>query len=211
MINVSKKSSTKINKIIHNNQHITDNKDIADTISNFYTNVGSSLEAKIPQPKKSFREYLGNSNHRPISLNECSLDEVVKLINNISISKACGPFSIPTKILKEFSNILSPIITVLVNKSLREGVFPKLLKSALVCPIYKKSDKTKCANYRPISLLSNLSKTSLCTGSQQATELGSMVHPNRTLNIWWLFSSASVSQLLKKTTKRRFQRSRRLL
>jgi len=158
LINISKKSSTKINKIIHNNQHITDNKDIADTINNFYTNVGSSVEAKIPQPKKSFREYLGNSNHRPISLNECSLDEVDKLINNISISKACGPFSIPTKILKEFSNIFSPIITVLVNKSLREGVFPKLLKSALVCPIYKKSDKTKCANYRPISLLSNLSK-----------------------------------------------------
>ena len=49
-------------------------------------------------------------------------------------------------------------MTVLVNKSLKEGVFPKLLKYALVCPFYKKSDKTKCANYRPISLLSNLSK-----------------------------------------------------
>ena len=158
MINVSKKSSTKINKIIHNNQHITDNKGIADSINNFYTNVGSSVEAKIPGSKKSFQDYLGNSNHMPILLNECSLDEVIKLINNISISKACGPFSIPTKILKEFSNILSPIITVLVNKSLKEGIFPNLLKSALVCPIYKKSDKTKCENYRPISLLSNLSK-----------------------------------------------------
>ena len=38
------------------------------------------------------------------------------------------------------------------------GNFPNLLKSANVCPIYKKKDKTRCENYRPISLLSNLSK-----------------------------------------------------
>ena len=27
-----------------------------------------------------------------------------------------------------------------------------------MCPIHKKSEKTKCENYRPISLLSNISK-----------------------------------------------------
>ena len=45
-----------------------------------------------------------------------------------------------------------------MNKSLTEGVFPNSLKLALVCPIFKKGDVTKCANYRPISLLSNISK-----------------------------------------------------
>ena len=158
LINVSKKSSTKINKIIHDNQHITDNKGISDTINNFYTGIGSSIEVKIPQSKKTFQEYLGNSNSSAIRLDECTLEEITKLISNINVSKSCGPFSIPTKLLKEFSNILSPVLTVIVNKSIQEGVFPKLLKYALVCPFYKKSDKTKCANYKPISLLSNLSK-----------------------------------------------------
>ena len=42
--------------------------------------------------------------------------------------------------------------------SLKEGVFPSLNKEADVCPIHKKNEKTKCENYRPISLLSNISK-----------------------------------------------------
>ena len=45
-----------------------------------------------------------------------------------------------------------------MNMSLREGVFPSLLKSASICPIFKKGEKFKCENYRPISLLSNISK-----------------------------------------------------
>ena len=58
----------------------------------------------------------------------------------------------------EFSDILSPILTIIINKSIREDVFPELLNKALVCPIYKKNEKTNCANYHPISLLSNISK-----------------------------------------------------
>ena len=42
--------------------------------------------------------------------------------------------------------------------SLKEDIFPSLNKEATVCPIHKKNDKTYCGNYRPISLLSNISK-----------------------------------------------------
>ena len=44
--------------------------------------------------------------------------------------------------------------------SLKEGIFPRLNKEAYVCPIFKKNDKLKCEKYRPISLLSNISKIS---------------------------------------------------
>ena len=42
--------------------------------------------------------------------------------------------------------------------SFEEDVFPSLNKEADVCPIFKKFDGNKCENYRPISLLSNISK-----------------------------------------------------
>ena len=72
--------------------------------------------------------------------------------------KASGPFSIPTQILKDYGQLLVDPLQCIINKSLREGIFPALLKSARVCPIFKKGDQQNCGNYRPISLLSNLSK-----------------------------------------------------
>ena len=43
--------------------------------------------------------------------------------------------------------------------SFSQGVFPNILKIANVITIHKKSDKIDCNNYRPIFLLSNISKT----------------------------------------------------
>ena len=42
--------------------------------------------------------------------------------------------------------------------SLNQSVFPNILKIANVILIHKKVDKLDCNNYRPISLLSNISK-----------------------------------------------------
>ena len=39
-----------------------------------------------------------------------------------------------------------------------QGVFPNILKIENVIPINKKGGKLDCNNYRPISLLSNISK-----------------------------------------------------
>ena len=38
------------------------------------------------------------------------------------------------------------------------GVFPSVLKTAKVVPVFKKDSKLDYSNYRPISLLSNVEK-----------------------------------------------------
>ena len=84
-------------------------------------------------------------------------NEVTVIIAGLDESKA-GSSSISTKFLKKFHNIFIPIITILINKSFFDGVFPDSLKIADVVPVFKKNDRLKCCNYRPISLLSNISK-----------------------------------------------------
>ena len=46
----------------------------------------------------------------------------------------------------------------LFNLSFKTGVFPAVLKTAKVIPIFKKDSKLDYSNYRPISLLSNIEK-----------------------------------------------------
>ena len=46
----------------------------------------------------------------------------------------------------------------MINSSFSEGTFPSILKIAQVCTVFKKGELDLRENYRPISLLSNLSK-----------------------------------------------------
>ena len=118
----------------------------------------NNVDKKIPNSQTNFIDYFGDENNLKIVLYECSEIEVAELISRFSTSKACGPFSIPSKTLKEFDSFFIPPITAIINKSLKEGVFPSKLKLAMVIPIFKKGDKTKCTNYRRISPLSNIGK-----------------------------------------------------
>ena len=67
---------------------------------------------------------------------------------------------IPTKLLKKFLPVLLQTITVIVNTSLKEGAFALDWKTAIIWPLIKKLGMELVDNsYRPISILSFMSKT----------------------------------------------------
>ena len=158
LVNMNKKKSNNIKMIYENNKNITNNKDMANSFNNYYSNVGKNIEQKIPKTNTHFLSFLNFTVNSKFSFTLCSDAEIKSIISEFVSNKASGPNSIPTNLLKEFIDLFAYPIKLLVNKSLKNGIFPDMFKIAQVCPIYKKSDKSKCANYRPISLLSNLSK-----------------------------------------------------
>ena len=55
-------------------------------------------------------------------------------------------------ILKELKEEISPIIQVILERSIETGKLPIELCQAYVTPVFKKGDKTQAVNYGPISL-----------------------------------------------------------
>ena len=85
-------------------------------------------------------------------------DEVLQILNSINIRKSAGIDTIPPKLLKAGASHLCNTIMYLVNKCIDDCVFPDELKLAEVVPIFKKDDLLDKKNYRPISILSCVSK-----------------------------------------------------
>ena len=95
------------------------------------------VEKKIPKGKTKFTDYLNKCNENNLFLYPVDYIKIKCMILLLNTSKACGPNSIPTNILKISSDLFIEPIKMLINKSFTSGIFPNLLKSANVCPIYK--------------------------------------------------------------------------
>ena len=87
-----------------------------------------------------------------------SENEVLNCLRSIDVLKASGPDAIPGRLLKAVATEITPSLTRVFNLSLSSGKVPSAWKIALITPILKYGDPHVVTNYRPISLLSILSK-----------------------------------------------------
>ena len=76
----------------------------------------------------------------------------------LDASKATESNDMPTKFLKGNSDIFSKIFQVNLNITIETSTFPAELKYADVKPVFKNYSRTEMKNYRPISILPNVSK-----------------------------------------------------
>ena len=60
--------------------------------------------------------------------------------------------------LKKIIQYILKDLTLCINKSIDEGIFPHRLKQAKITPIFKKNDRNNPNNWRPISQLLTFSK-----------------------------------------------------
>ena len=97
------------------------------------------------------------------SSNEFGFNTVVKervaaALQKLKLNKANPVGSIPGKILKDNQDIFTNMLQKLFNDSVIKGIFPPELKIGEITPVYKANDQTSKTNYRPITVLSAISK-----------------------------------------------------
>ena len=125
--------------------------------------LGDSVLQKLPHPKNKFgiktteeyQKYIRNACENFVL---CNVDVTIveKISKSLDVAKASGIDQISANILKDGA----PILAIhLANIILYTYILFRLnVKIAKIKPLFKKGIKTEAKNYRPISLLSLISK-----------------------------------------------------
>ena len=161
-MNKNKKSSSYPTTFVHNGEDITNPREIANGLNTFFTNIGPDLAKEInTDGKPDFMSYMGGKRDERFYFNFTSADKVRKIITSLKTKSSSGEDEISSAFLKNehIINSFCPSLTLLINQSLCTGIFPERLKLAKVIPLFKdKGDDFSFEYYRPISLLSTISK-----------------------------------------------------
>lgn len=72
-------------------------------------------------------------------------------MQNMKNKKSAGPDKINIEMIKDSIHVFSKVICHLSNLSWKQGVFPVLLKQALIIRVLQSGDRLDLSNYRPIS------------------------------------------------------------
>jgi len=98
------------------------------------------------------------NNIQNLELGSTSQVHVCDIIKSMQPKNSCDIDGLSTKLLQKLQIELSLPLAHIFNLSLNTGVFPSKLKCSRTVPIFKAGRTDLCDNYRPIALLSSLSK-----------------------------------------------------
>ena len=138
----------------------SDIQEMCNTFNDYFVNVGKKVanSIKLQGKEKNIIEYLGPRVQQSIFLEPVTEEELVLLFNRIKINKSYGADMIHPRLLKDGKqHVIKPLVHVF-NLSISTGHVPTIMKLARVVPIFKGGDTGNTGNYRPISVLSTVSK-----------------------------------------------------
>ncbi len=153
------KSNDKIEKISVGQQTINDQGQISECFNDFFVNIGTKISESITKSNYKPEDFMPNyQNLQELEFNDISPTLICDIIKSLQSKGSMDSDGISSKLLKSIANEICQPIAHVFNLSVISGKFPKKLKKSRTVPIFKTGDPTLCDNYRPISLLSSLSK-----------------------------------------------------
>ncbi|XP_046684917.1 uncharacterized protein LOC124370675 [Homalodisca vitripennis] len=149
-VNSTRKSSSVPSQIVHNGVVAEEPLAMCEAFKDFFSSVFTKpTEVFVP----SGYYHLGDG-----VAYEFTPEEVLEKLRNLNDKKGWGPDGIPPGVLKYSRSILAIPVCHIFNTSLAMGIFPEAFKAAYVVPIHKSGPTDITSNYRPISILSAISK-----------------------------------------------------
>ena len=99
-----------------------------------------------------------NDKSMPFSFGYTTQEKTYKTLQNLDKKRTCQENDILVKIIKSHKDTFSYFIYHNFKNSLYSSISPSEIKKADIIPIHKKKSKFDIKNYRPVTILSVLSK-----------------------------------------------------
>ena len=140
-----------------NGRPVTEKKDIANAFNDYFASVGTDMANELTN-LDGYEKYLNLELFHRFQIRLVEETEVEKLMKLQRPKLSCGLDTINNKVVKSCATELAKPMTHIINISIHTGCVPVAFKVARIIPLYKKNASDECGNYRPVSLLSALSK-----------------------------------------------------
>ena len=134
--------------IYDNNKYITDFKEKAQIINDFFAKQCTLVENTSKLPTDSFKR-----TNNLLSTITFTKDDIEKIIKNLNLNKTHGFAMICIRMLKICGDSILKPLEFILKSCLENRNFPIEWKKVNVIPVHKKNNKQLIKNYCPISLL----------------------------------------------------------
>lgn len=150
-------TENKIKQIKFGNHTLTDKREISNAFNNHYSEIGKEYAEKIKPPDNY--EETSHPIGSTLYLFPVDESEIIKAIKQLKNKTSPGFDKIRSELLKEVQSYIIAPLQYIINKCFHTGCYPKCLKLGIITPLYKgKGNKQDINNFRPITLISNISK-----------------------------------------------------
>ena len=143
---------------LENEKGQNSDKNIANGLNYYFTNVGSNLAKKFSTERLPLCNEIMNETPHNFQFAPIEEDELLTLLETLNTNKATGSDNISAKVIKLNAKVLVKPLWVIFNKSIQTGTFPSKMKHARINPVHKSGSINSAENYRPISILPIFSK-----------------------------------------------------
>ena len=155
IMNRKPKNKSQFEEIYDGPELVSGPENVANILNNHFINAPINIANSLSRSNESnFRDFLSGNYPYSFYLNSitpCIIEKIVETLN--SNSNGSGYLGISTKVIKNIINLISTPLSIIFNKCINLGYFPKKLKIAEIVPIHKSGDPNLPNNYRSISIL----------------------------------------------------------
>ena len=154
----SAKVKSPISCIQHQGQVISEKREIAEVLNDHFVKAASGAAGGIVDQHASLDCIRESWADGSFDFRLCTPAQIQSILRDLKQRRSGGIDGVSAKVLKLASPVLASEIANLCNCLIARGHFPSQWKLGVVAAIPKAGDATEVTNYRPVTLLSILSK-----------------------------------------------------